>query len=143
MEGLPPTDLSDGLDARSAHLGSMPLMGGTDVMAGRARRPGGPDLRLQAGAVVDGSGQVLISLADLLGEDVVEDTVEWRHARRTPSIGRPDRVALACTRDVGTAINPQAVIGQIQGGTQGLGWRRWRRSGSSPGRSPTRPSPTT
>jgi len=105
------------------------------------------DLRLDAGRVV-GDG-VDLSLADLLGADVVEDTVEWRHRPTYPidpetgqgdahvqyafaahravvdvdvDLGLVKVVELACTQDVGRAMNPQAVLGQIQGGsTQGLG----------------------
>ena len=79
----------------------------------------------------------------------VEDTVEWRHRTTYPidpetgqgfahvqyafaahravvdvdvELGLVKVVELACTQDVGKAMNPQAVVGQIQGGsTQGLG----------------------
>ncbi len=107
------------------------------------------DLRLEGGHVVTASGDVSTSLVDLLGDDVVEDTVEWRH-RPTyaidPETGQGDAhvqyafaahravvdvdvelglvkvVELACTQDVGRAMHPDAVLGQIQGGsTQGLG----------------------
>ena len=106
-------------------------------------------LRLEHGAVVDLLGDVAITLADLLGDDVVEDTVEWRHRPTYPidpetgqgnahvqyafaahravvdvdvELGLVKVVELACTQDVGKAVNPSAVVGQIQGGsTQGLG----------------------
>ena len=106
-------------------------------------------LRLAAGAVVHESGAVAITLADLLGTDAVEDTVEWRHRPTYPidpetgqgnahvqyafsahravvdvdvELGLVKVVELACTQDVGKAMNPDAVLGQIQGGsTQGLG----------------------
>ena len=53
-------------------------------------------------------------------------------------------VELACTQDVGKAINPDAVVGQIQGGTP----RAWAGAdGGDPvvraARSATRRSPTT
>ena len=104
-------------------------------------------LRMADGHVV-GDG-VELSLAELLGDDVVEDTVEWRHRPTHPldpetgqgfahvqyafaahravvdvdvDLGLVKVVELACVQDVGRAINPQAVLGQIQGGsTQGLG----------------------
>ncbi|WP_029430169.1 xanthine dehydrogenase subunit D [Blastococcus sp. URHD0036] len=109
-------------------------------------RPVG-ELRLFDGAVVaDG---LELPLAELLGDDAVEETLEWRH-RPTEAIdpetgqgfahvqyafsahravvdvdtelGLVKVVEMACTQDVGKAINPQAVVGQIQGGTaQGLG----------------------
>jgi CO/xanthine dehydrogenase Mo-binding subunit len=107
------------------------------------------DLRLEHGDVVDRTGGTVVTLADLLGDDVVEDTVEWRHRTTYPidpetgqgdahvqyafaahravvdvdvELGLVKVVELACTQDVGKAVNPQAVVGQIQGGsTQGLG----------------------
>ncbi|KRF14092.1 xanthine dehydrogenase subunit D [Nocardioides sp. Soil797] len=108
------------------------------------------DLQLAPGGVVlDGSGTVAITLADLLGDDHVEDTVEWRHRPTHPidpetgqgdahvqyafaahravvdvdvELGLVKVVELACVQDVGRAMHPQAVVGQIQGGSaQGLG----------------------
>jgi xanthine dehydrogenase D subunit len=106
-------------------------------------------LRLEGGAVVDETGAVAVTLVDLLGDDVVEDTVEWRHRPTYPidpetgqglahvqyafaahravvdvdvELGLVKVVELACTQDVGKAMNPSAVVGQIQGGSaQGLG----------------------
>ena len=102
---------------------------------------------LPGGVVAVGSDR--IALADLLGDDAIERTVEWRHRPTTeldPSTGQGFAhvqyafaahravvdvdvdlglvrvVELACAQDVGRAINPDAVIGQIHGGTaQGLG----------------------
>jgi CO/xanthine dehydrogenase Mo-binding subunit len=107
-----------------------------------------PDLRLDGGKVVSGEG-ILGELADLLGSEVIDETVEWRHrpteavdpetgqgfahvqyafaAHRAvvdvdTELGLVKVVALDCVQDVGKAINPQAVLGQIQGGSaQGLG----------------------
>jgi CO/xanthine dehydrogenase Mo-binding subunit len=108
-----------------------------------------PDLRLAGGQVVSDAEEIAVPLADLLGDEAVEETVQWRH-RPTEAIdpetgqgfahvqyafsahravvdvdtelGLVKVVEMACTQDVGKAINPQAVIGQIQGGTaQGLG----------------------
>ncbi|GAB3196880.1 xanthine dehydrogenase subunit D [Geodermatophilus arenarius] len=107
------------------------------------------DLRLDGGKVVSDLEGVALPLADVLGDEAVEETVEWRH-RPTQAIdpetgqgfahvqyafsahravvdvdtelGLVKVVEMACTQDVGKAINPQAVVGQIQGGTaQGLG----------------------
>ena len=106
-------------------------------------------LRLDGGKVVAATGEVVIALADLLGRDVVEETVEWRHRptrRLDPATGQGNAhvqyafsahravvdvdtelglvkvVALDTAQDVGKAINPAAVIGQIQGGSaQGMG----------------------
>jgi OHCU decarboxylase len=87
-------------------------------------------------------------LAALLGDDAIEETVEWRHRETYPldengqgdahvqyafsahravvdvdlELGLVKVVELATTQEVGRAINPQALEGQIQGGTaQGLG----------------------
>jgi xanthine dehydrogenase D subunit len=87
-------------------------------------------------------------LAGLLGDDALEETVEWRHRETYPldedgqgdahlqfafsahravvdvdvDLGLVRVVELATTQEVGKAMNPQALEGQIQGGTaQGLG----------------------
>jgi xanthine dehydrogenase D subunit len=106
-------------------------------------------LGLDGDKIVDTSGEVLAGLADVLGEDAVEETVEWRHRPTRaidPETGQGDAhvqyafsahravvdvdvelglvkvVALDTAQDVGRAINPDAVIGQIQGGSaQGMG----------------------
>jgi xanthine dehydrogenase D subunit len=106
-------------------------------------------LRLDGEKIVGGSGEVLTGLADVLGEDAVEETVEYRH-RPThavdPETGQGDAhvqfafsahravvdvdvelglvkvIALDTAQDVGKAINPDAVVGQIHGGSaQGMG----------------------
>jgi xanthine dehydrogenase D subunit len=107
------------------------------------------DLRLSGGSVVSTGEGVLMSLAELLKTEGVEETVQWRHRATEPvdpetgqgfahvqyafaahravvdvdvRLGLVKVVELACTQDVGKAINPRAVIGQIQGGSaQGLG----------------------
>ena len=107
------------------------------------------DLVLEDGQVLSRTYGVSMSLVELLGKDQVEDTVEWRHRTTYPidpetgqgfahvqyafaahravvdvdvELGLVKVVELACTQDVGKAMNPQAVVGQIQGGsTQGLG----------------------
>ncbi|GAB3793627.1 xanthine dehydrogenase subunit D [Nocardioides ungokensis] len=121
------------------------------VLARAAQRLGvdAATLRLAGDAVVDDLGAVAVTLADLLGTDEVEDTVEWRHRPTYPidpetgqgnahvqyafaahravvdvdvELGLVKVVELACTQDVGKAVNPSAVVGQIQGGsTQGMG----------------------
>jgi CO/xanthine dehydrogenase Mo-binding subunit len=87
-------------------------------------------------------------LAEVLGDDAIEETVEWHHRETYPldengqgdahvqfafsahravvdvdlELGLVRVVELATSQDVGKAINPQALEGQIQGGTaQGLG----------------------
>jgi OHCU decarboxylase len=87
-------------------------------------------------------------LAALLADDAIEETVEWRHRETYPldengqgdahvqfafsahravvdvdlELGLVRVVELATAQEVGKAMNPQALEGQIQGGTaQGLG----------------------
>jgi CO/xanthine dehydrogenase Mo-binding subunit len=107
------------------------------------------DLELAGGKVVTRSGAPVADLVDVLGEEGVERTVEWRHRPTTPldpetgqgnahvqfafaahravvdvdvELGLVKVVALDCAQDVGRAINPDAVLGQIHGGSaQGLG----------------------
>ncbi|MCP2166540.1 xanthine dehydrogenase subunit D [Goodfellowiella coeruleoviolacea] len=107
------------------------------------------DLVLAGGAVLSTRDGAAVDLAALLGADAVERTAEWRH-RATEAVdpvtgqgnahvqygfaahravvdvdtelGLVRVVELACAQDVGRAMNPQAVLGQIQGGSaQGLG----------------------
>ncbi|HEX3647656.1 MAG TPA: xanthine dehydrogenase subunit D [Pseudonocardiaceae bacterium] len=107
------------------------------------------ELSLAGGKVVAERDGVLGDLVDLLGADVVEQTVEWRHRPTEPldpvtgqgrahvqygfaahravvdvdtELGLVRVVRLDCAQDVGRAMNPQAVLGQIHGGSaQGLG----------------------
>jgi xanthine dehydrogenase D subunit len=113
------------------------------VMLGRS------GLRLDGDKIVDVGGEALAVLAEVLGDDVVEETVEWRHRPTEPvdpetgqgnahvqyafsahravvdvdvELGLVKVVALDTAQDVGKAINPDAVLGQIQGGSaQGMG----------------------
>ncbi|WP_329024579.1 xanthine dehydrogenase subunit D [Streptomyces sp. NBC_00690] len=107
------------------------------------------DLRLEGGRVVTDAGEALADLAEVLGDEPVETETEWR-PRRTEALDRVTGqgnghiqysfaahravvevdvelglvkvVELACAQDVGKALNPLSVVGQIQGGTtQGLG----------------------
>ena len=105
--------------------------------------------RLENDAIVSAEGNVVITLATLLGEEVIEETREFRPrrtARLDAETGQADAhmqyafaahravvdvdtelglvkvVELATAQDVGKAINPQAVEGQLEGGAaQGLG----------------------
>jgi xanthine dehydrogenase D subunit len=118
-------------------------------LAARTTRRPVETLRLESAKVVAESGEVLIGMADLLGDDAVEETVEWRHRPTYPvdpesgqgqahvqyafsahravvdvdvELGLVKVVALDTAQDVGKALNPQAVVGQIQGGAvQGMG----------------------
>jgi CO/xanthine dehydrogenase Mo-binding subunit len=84
-----------------------------------------------------------------IGDEVIDEVTEWRHRATEPidpetgqgnahvqygfaahravvdvdvELGLVRVVALDCAQDVGRALNPQAVVGQIQGGSaQGLG----------------------
>ncbi|HET9380745.1 MAG TPA: molybdopterin cofactor-binding domain-containing protein [Streptomyces sp.] len=107
------------------------------------------ELLLEGGKVVTEGGEVLAHLADVLEAEAVEVEEEWRHrpteafdlrtgqgnghvqysfaAHRAvvevdTELGLVKVVELACAQDVGKALNPLSVVGQIQGGTtQGLG----------------------
>ncbi|MEV6418499.1 molybdopterin cofactor-binding domain-containing protein [Streptomyces sp. NPDC051662] len=107
------------------------------------------ELLLEGGKVVTDGGEVLADLADVLEEEVVELELEWRHRPTQPfdlrtgqgnghvqysfaahravvevdtELGLVKVVELAVAQDVGKALNPLSVLGQIQGGTtQGLG----------------------
>ena len=111
--------------------------------------PASHDLHLADDSVVDEAGREIVPLATLLGDAVIEETREYRH-RQThpldPETGQADAhmqfafaahravvdvdtelglvkvVELATAQDVGKAINPLAVQGQLEGGAaQGLG----------------------
>jgi len=114
-----------------------------------ARVPGGTELRLAGGKVVSAAGVPVADLVDVLGDEPVEETVEWRHRPTHPldprtgqgnahvqyafaahratvdvdtELGLVRVVEIVTAQDVGKAVNPQAVLGQIHGGTaQGLG----------------------
>ena len=105
--------------------------------------------RLEGDAVVSANGEVIVTLATLRGDEVIEETREFRPRpthRLDPETGQANAhlqyafaahravvdvdtelglikvVELATAQDVGKAINPQAVEGQLEGGAaQGLG----------------------
>jgi CO/xanthine dehydrogenase Mo-binding subunit len=107
------------------------------------------DLALADGEIVLASEGRLATLAEVLRGAVIEETVEWRHRPTFPidpetgqgfahvqyafaahravvdvdtELGLVKVVELACAQDVGKAMNPDAVLGQIHGGSaQGLG----------------------
>ena len=118
----------------------------------RARFPGHDgDLALSGGQLISGRDGPLATLAELLAgpDGPAEATVTWRHRPTSPldpqtgqgnahvqyafaahravvdvdtELGLVKVVELACAQDVGRAMNPQAVEGQIHGGSaQGLG----------------------
>ena len=99
-------------------------------------------------AVVDASGQSVGEVRDLVSGEVFEETVEFRHRPTVPlddngqgachtafafvahravvdvdlDLGLVKVVQIATAQDVGRALNPLSVIGQIEGGiAQGLG----------------------
>jgi xanthine dehydrogenase D subunit len=123
-----------------------------DVLFGRvARRYGVPlgDLTLAGGKIGSGSAGILADLASLLGDEVIEESITWRHRPTHPidpetgqgnahvqyafaahravvdvdtELGLVKVVELTSAQDVGKAMNPLALEGQIHGGTaQGLG----------------------
>ncbi|MFD8073234.1 xanthine dehydrogenase subunit D [Streptomyces sp. NPDC059718] len=107
------------------------------------------ELLLEGGKVVTDAGEVLAELAEVLGDEAIDIEREWRHRPTEPfdlrtgqgrghvqysfaahravvevdtELGLVKVVELACAQDVGKALNPLSVVGQIQGGTtQGLG----------------------
>jgi len=106
-------------------------------------------LTLAGSKVAGADGVVLADLADVLGTEIVEETREYHHRKTYPldpatgqgnahvqyafsahravvdvdtELGLVKVVQLDCAQDVGKAINPDAVLGQIHGGSaQGLG----------------------
>jgi xanthine dehydrogenase D subunit len=106
-------------------------------------------LRLEGDKVVSDVDGVVAAIVDVLGDDVIEETVKWRHRpteQLDPTTGQGNAhvqyafaahravvdvdvdlglirvVQLDCAQDVGKAMNPDAVVGQIHGGSaQGLG----------------------
>jgi CO/xanthine dehydrogenase Mo-binding subunit len=106
-------------------------------------------LALAGGKVVTATGTVVADLAELVGDEPIEQTVQWRHRPTSPldpetgqgdahvqyafaahratvdvdvELGLVRVVEIVTAQDVGKAVNPQAVVGQIHGGTaQGLG----------------------
>jgi len=121
------------------------------VLAQAASRYGVPaaELALVDGQVVGRDGRPLAGLADVLGDEVITETVTWRHRPTHPldpetgqgnahvqyafaahravvdvdtELGLVKVVELATAQDVGKAMNPLALAGQIVGGSaQGLG----------------------
>ncbi|RVU28625.1 xanthine dehydrogenase subunit D [Streptomyces antnestii] len=107
------------------------------------------ELLLEGGKVVTDGGEALATIADVLEDEAVETEEVWRHrptqafdlvtgqgnghvqyafaAHRAvvevdTELGLVKVIELAVAQDVGKAVNPLSVIGQIQGGTtQGLG----------------------
>ncbi|WP_063730816.1 xanthine dehydrogenase subunit D [Streptomyces sp. RTd22] len=110
---------------------------------------GAAGLLLRDGKVVTDTGEVVADLADLLGDDAIDIEKEFRHRPTEPfdlttgqgfghvqysfcahravvevdtELGLVKVIELAAAQDVGKALNPLSVVGQIQGGsTQGLG----------------------
>ncbi|MYW00479.1 xanthine dehydrogenase subunit D [Streptomyces sp. SID3343] len=107
------------------------------------------DLRPASGKIVTPGGEVVADLVEVLGDEPVDETAVFRHrptealddvtgqgfghvqysfcAHRAVvdvdvELGLVKVVELAAAQDVGKAMNPLAVVGQIQGGAaQGLG----------------------
>jgi xanthine dehydrogenase D subunit len=119
------------------------------LAAARRGAPFGGEVSLAGGHLVSASGEVLMSVADALGDEVVDETREYHH-RPTQEIdeetgqgfahvqysfsahravvdvdvelGLLKVVELACVQDAGRVVNPLAALGQIQGGSvQGMG----------------------
>ncbi|CAL9370445.1 putative xanthine dehydrogenase subunit D [Streptomyces sp. enrichment culture] len=119
------------------------------VLARVRERFGATAVRLEAGKVVAADGAVIASLADVLGDGAIELEREFRHRPTRPfhprtgqghghvqysfcahravvevdtELGLVKVIELAAAQDVGKALNPLSVAGQIHGGSaQGLG----------------------
>jgi CO/xanthine dehydrogenase Mo-binding subunit len=133
-----PGERDSGAAARPGATGEAP--GAGDSGAAALARPAGE---------APGAGEVLVGLTELLGTVVVDETRTYRHRRTFPldpetgqgqahvafafaahravvdvdtELGLVKVVEIATAQDVGRALNPQAVEGQIEGGiAQGLG----------------------
>jgi xanthine dehydrogenase D subunit len=144
---IQPADTSVGSAGSSSASRQTYVTGGAVKAACEAVRAA--VLELAAGTVVGDAEDEVADLADVLGTEVVERTVRWRHrptetldpltgqgrahvqyafaAHRAVvdvdvELGLVRVVELACAQDVGRAMNPDAVLGQIHGGSaQGLG----------------------
>ena len=108
---------------------------------------GEENLAIEDGEVVS-DGETIVSLSELLGGEEIEETVEFHHRETEPldergqgdahlqfafaahravvevdvELGLVRVVEIATAQDVGKAMNPQALEGQIEGGiAQGLG----------------------
>jgi xanthine dehydrogenase D subunit len=107
------------------------------------------ELRLTPAGVESTVDGLVAAVADVLGGSAIDRTVQWRHRPTEPlhpetgrgnahvqyafaahravvdvdtELGLVRIVEMACAQDVGKAMNPDAVVGQIQGGTaQGIG----------------------
>jgi xanthine dehydrogenase D subunit len=106
------------------------------------------DLFLEDGRVVSGGHGIVVLLSELLGGEEIEELVEFHHKETFPldekgqgdahvqfafaahravvevdtELGLVRVVEIASAQDVGKAMNPQALEGQIEGGiAQGLG----------------------
>jgi xanthine dehydrogenase D subunit len=122
-----------------------------ELLRRAAARLGGGEpeaLALTDGKITSGGG-VLAAIGDVLDGDAIEETVTWRHRPTQPldpvsgqgrahvqyafaahravvdvdtELGLVKVVEITTAQDVGKAINPRGVAGQIHGGTaQGLG----------------------
>jgi xanthine dehydrogenase D subunit len=113
----------------------------------RVREEFGGDLALDGDAVLS-DGRAVVSLVDLIGDEELEETLEFHHRETHPldengqgdahlqfafaahravvevdvDLGLVRVVEIATAQDVGKVMNPQALEGQIEGGiAQGLG----------------------
>ncbi|MDQ2838592.1 MAG: molybdopterin-dependent oxidoreductase [Actinomycetota bacterium] len=120
-----------------------------ELARARLRTPAAEPLSLAGEMVLDATGKPILALAEALGEQVVQRTAEFHHRPTEPldpvhgqgdsavqfgfaahravvevdiELGLVRVLDLAIAQDVGRAVNPQVIVGQLQGGTvQGLG----------------------
>jgi len=136
------------LGAPAAHVGGLRLAD-DEVWATSGAQGGEGGRDADGGQDADGGRVPLGPIAAFLREEVLEETVQWRHRPTQPidpetgqgfahvqyafaahravvdvdtDLGLVKVVSLDCAQDVGRALNPSAVVGQIHGGSaQGLG----------------------
>ncbi|HLT12387.1 MAG TPA: xanthine dehydrogenase subunit D [Micromonosporaceae bacterium] len=150
-----PADTSVGSAGSSSASRQSYMTGGAVRMACAAVRDrvaalaGHRDIELAGGKVISATAGVIADLAELLGDEVIEETAVFRHRPTQPldpttgqgsshvqlalcvhratvdvdvELGLVKVVELAAVQDVGRIMNRIALEGQIQGGTaQGLG----------------------
>ncbi|MFC0037447.1 xanthine dehydrogenase subunit D [Actinomadura rayongensis] len=120
-----------------------------ELLARAARRTGRGDLSVRNGVIVSRAAGEVATVAEILGDDPIEETREYHHRPTTPldpvtgqgsshtqlalcvhravvdvdvELGLVKVVELAAVQDVGRIMNRQSLEGQIHGGTaQGLG----------------------
>jgi xanthine dehydrogenase D subunit len=135
--------------SRQTYMTGGAVRAACEAIRARVLARAGAGAALVGGKVVDAAGAVVAGLVEVVGDEPIEETAEWRHRPTSPlhpvtgqgnahvqyafaahratvdvdvDLGLVRVVEIVTAQDVGKAVHPQAVVGQIQGGTaQGLG----------------------